>query len=145
MCPTIAFFFYAVAALNPSAVGVCRARATPSWAGGCSTVYVVGGNIRPKRAVAWCLEIWNQTWGNETKFGLADGDRRWENRSTGIKTPPGDCRSTQSPPRIIKTDRLMVSPPLSPAIDALLRAATTLFPSSPSPFLASPPSRLSSS
>ena len=33
-----------------------------------------------------------------------------------------------------KADRLMVSPPLSPAVDALLRTATTLIPSSP-PFL----------
>ena len=43
-----------------------------------------------------------------------------------------------------KGDRLMVGPPLPPAVDALLRAATTLIPSTPS-LLASPPSRPSSS
>lgn len=81
-------------------------------------------------------------WGNEMKLELVDGDRRWVNRETGIETPPGDCRERESPGWIIRADRLMVSPPLSPAVDALLRTATTLIPSS---LLASPPPRLSSS
>lgn len=34
-----------------------------------------------------------------------------------------------------KGDRLGISPPLPPAVDALLKATTTLIPSTPSPFL----------